>query len=100
MSKPKELKELTEQEFNTLKESGLLSSIYPDAPDSFIKVKDKRPKLVENPDWIPVINLCESYLDDLASEKYTREIAQCIFESVMIALYGLEVWDYINELED
>lgn len=59
----KELNLLTKEEFETLKQTGLLKSIYPEAPEFFEDIHIKRPTPLDNPDFTKLINLTEQYLD-------------------------------------
>lgn len=42
-------------------------------------------------------NLCQSYIDSLAGEKYFKDAENHIFEAAITTFYGADVWDWINE---
>lgn len=103
MSKVKFLEELTEEEFNKLKDSGLLKTIYPKAPDTFEQIRGRRPKPLENPDFSSLVKMSEDYLNFCEDpEKYRMKDAKHYFyEEVMKCVYGPNaksgIWDFINK---
>lgn len=98
MSKVKSLQELTEKEFNILKESGMLKTIYPDAPDTFKELKPEVPEPLENPDYTNLRDTCKGYLNELHEKGYANEdYSHYIFEEAMNAIYGKDVWKFINK---
>ncbi len=98
----KQLNNLTENEFNKLKESGLLNTIYPDAPESYSTLKGTRPKPKTNPDFSSLVALCEQYLDFLQDPEnnYMKDTEHYIFEEAIQCVYGNDsesgIWDFIN----
>lgn len=102
MEKVKSLRELTEIEFNKLKKSGLLKTIYPDAPDTYKEIKGTRPKPKVNPDFSSLIKLCEQYLDSKEDPEnnYMKDAQHYIYEEAIKCVYGNNnesgVWDFIN----
>lgn len=98
MSKVKSLEELTDKEFNTLKESGMLKIIYPDAPDNFNELNPEVPVPIENPDFSSLIETCKSVM--LGIEKngcMDDDDDHYVYEAAMMAIYGKDVWVYINK---
>ena len=59
----------------------------------------KRPKVIKNIDIQIIIDSCESYLNEVDDEDghVGSDDEHYLFESVMEAVYGSEVWKYINE---
>lgn len=55
-------------------------------------------KLGEEIDWGPVRNLCEEYMSNIANGKSMEDsdIEHYIFEETIQALYGKDVWKWIN----
>ena len=97
MSSAKPLRELTEQQFDELKKSGLLKIIYPDAPKTFAEIKGTRPKPIDNPDLTKLIELCESCFDDLdKGEDEDSDNDHYIYEQTLKTIYGENVFDYVN----
>ena len=102
MERVKSIRELTEVEFNKLKESGLLKTIYPDAPETYKEIKGTRPNPIDNPDFKPLITLCEKYLDHLQDPEnnYMKDVPHYIFETAIGCVYGNNrqsgIWDFIN----
>ena len=91
----KRLEELTANEFKKLKASGLLKTIYPDAPENYVPVSD-RPLLNKEPNWSIVIKQAEEivkriedgiYHDDNDDEVY-------MLEAVMTTLYGDNFYEW------
>lgn len=95
---PKRLRDLTEEEFNALKDAGILNTIYPGAPEDYSVIKGPvKPSPLEEPDFSGLISLCKSYLNEVEQRKYPDSNTQhYIFEEAMKAVYGKDVWDYIN----
>ena len=98
--KPKSLRQLTESDFNKLKKSGLLKTIYPDAPSTYIEITGTRPKPLENPDFRPIIKLCEAYLDGIEKGESMDDMDQYISEEAVRCVYGdnkeSKIFDFIN----
>ncbi|MEK6881970.1 MAG: hypothetical protein AABY22_20295 [Nanoarchaeota archaeon] len=58
------------------------------------------PKPVAIKNWEPLIELCEDYIRQLEEEKYVDEDTEhYIFEVAMEAVFGKEVWKWINNIE-
>ena len=99
MSKVKPLEQLTEQEFKTLKHIDMLKTIYPDAPDNFKEIKPEVPEPLENPDYTNLIDTCKGYLKELNDKGYANEdYSHYIFEEAMNAIFGKDVWIFINKI--
>jgi hypothetical protein len=103
MSNSKPLEELSEKEFNKLKDAGLLKTIYPKAPDTFAEIRGKRPKPLDNPDFSNLIKMSEQYLDfcqDPDKHRF-KDAKHYLFEEVIKCVYGPNaksgVWDFINK---
>ncbi len=99
MSNVKPLEKLTEKEFNILKKQGLLKSIYPDAPDSYDALRPyKKPEQLKNPDFSGLILVCESHLQQIdEEEREDNDSEHYIYEAAMEAIYGSDVWKFINK---
>jgi 5-methylcytosine-specific restriction endonuclease McrBC regulatory subunit McrC len=96
MEKVKSLRQLTENEFNTLKEANMLLTIYPDAPGTYQELKGTRPKPKKIPDFESLIKACEHYLNNIEKGKQRDDDQHYIYEAAMECIYGKEVWDFIN----
>jgi len=92
------LKNLTKEDFETLKQSGLLKKLYPNAPDNFEDIKGKRPVPKQNIDWTPVIKCLESILDDIEEREWNDEDNSVFLqEAVVGAVYGDSWYDFTNQ---
>lgn len=71
----KKLHELTEKEFNILKEGGMLVDFYPDAPTEYKNISGKRPIPREafEINVQVLIDLTESYFDDIERDGYSKD---------------------------
>lgn len=93
----KNIENLNKEDFESLKQSGLLKKIYPDAPDNFEDIKGKRPKVKEIIDWAPVLAILESTLNDIEEREWNDEDSVYIYEAVASAVYGQTWFDFINK---
>jgi len=61
------------------------------------KTAEKSPKLIPNEkrDYSKLENCCENYLDEVGNS-WVDELEHYIFEEAVIALYGNDIFDYIN----
>jgi len=91
-----ELKNLSKKEFDKLKKYDLLNVIYPDAPDNFEDIKGKKPKLLKEIDWSPLLKVAESGLND----KKLKNLEYAIYENALSCIYGEDVWAYIDSLDE
>jgi len=59
-----------------------------------------RPRPVALPAYGLLIEICESYLDDLEDEhaETDEDADHWIFEKLMEIIYGKMIWDYINSI--
>jgi len=102
----KQLKNLSEIEFNKLKKIGMLYEIYPEAPETFEEIKGKRPKVLKDAKFDKIVELCEAYLDskEQPEEKRFKDGAHYIFEQAIECVYGENsksgVWDFINSFDE
>lgn len=56
------------------------------------------PKQDDNPDFLPLIELCTKYVDFVASDDFhdDNDWEYYIYEATMEALYGKAFWSFIN----
>jgi len=55
------------------------------------------PVPLDNPDWSVVTKYCKGYIEDLHTKGYTHtDDKQYIFEAAMNAVFGKNVWQWIN----
>lgn len=98
-SKP--LDALTEEEFSKLKETGLLHTIYPKAPETFKEIRGVRPAPFKNPDFKPLLKYCEDYMQRLEDPESMalKEPRYYIYQIAINCIYGRQsgVWDFINK---
>ena len=58
-----------------------------------------KPKQIEEPNWGPVIRLCQVYIDDLAEgNRIDSDIDIYISEATLTAVFGDGVWPYIRSV--
>ena len=56
------------------------------------------PKPVENPDWTEVKKMCQEVIDGLAKEGwYDEDLKHYIYESAMEAVFGKDVFTWMNK---
>jgi len=93
-----DLKDLSKEDFETLKQTGLLKKLYPDAPDNFDDIRGKRPIPKQNINWAPVLKTLESILDDIEEREWNDEDNSVyIYEAVVSAVYGQSWYDFTNQ---
>ena len=92
------LEDLTEEQFKILNENNLLKLFFPNSPLSYNEIqKVKRPTLLKDIDLSRVISTIETCFDYLEKEKYfSEDNSQYIMESTLEALYGKDVFKFIN----
>ena len=60
-------------------------------------VSDKAPSALENPDYSELQDLCSKYMYDIEKAEYVDDdYPHYIYEAAMHALYGKDVFRYIN----
>lgn len=95
----KELKDLTEQEFNLLRDNNVLKSMYPECEvDTYQELKNiiSRPQLLSHPNFSNLILTTEAVIDDYITKGYSKDVMQYVFEETMKALYGKNIFNWIN----
>ena len=63
------------------------------------KQKERKPKLIVDPDIHKLGNICEEYIDTVGTEDFDDDLEHYIFEEAMETFYGKSIWDYINNNE-
>lgn len=61
-------------------------------------IKDSVPNMLIPMDFVPVINTCQECIEHIA--KHRRDLKDSehwVYESAMEAVYGHDIWKYINE---
>jgi hypothetical protein len=90
---------LSKDEFETLKKSGLLKKIYPDAPDTYEDLHPTKLQRLSEPNFTKVIANAESIVAQVEKDGYDREDdAHYLYEDVMEAVYGSGIWEYLKRL--
>jgi hypothetical protein len=56
-----------------------------------------RPRIKKDVDMDRIIRAVEGYMNEVDNGYISDDIIQYIFEDVMIAMYGEDVWKYVNE---
>ena len=99
MKEPKKLHELTEKEFNALKKAGLLKTIYPDCDvDDFKKIMP-HPIPDAQIDWSEVISQAKKHFENSLKDEVDHEDDEhYMYEAVMQAVYGKDVFDFLNAI--
>lgn len=94
----KKLDQLTEAEFNKLKDTGLLNTIYPDAPDKWIDIKGKRPLPKFLIDLKKIIAITENHMDEIATGNEVDDTY--LVDDLLKIVYGQNVFEWINKQRD
>lgn len=65
-----------------------------------LEQKNKRPEFLSQIDVQAILKSCENYMDYLHSENYheDNDYSQYMFEDMMKAVYGNNIFKYINKL--
>jgi hypothetical protein len=93
-----DIKDLSKEDFETLKQTGLLKKLYPNAPDNFEDIRGKRPIPKKNIDWNPLLRALEAILDDIEEREWNDEDNSVyIKEAVVDAVYGKSWYDFTNK---
>jgi len=60
------------------------------------------PKQLENPDFKKLKESCLEYIQEIANSGYIKDddLDHYIFEDALEAIYGKDIWDFINYEED
>ena len=56
-----------------------------------------QPLMATSMSWIPVILICKEHMDQLAEDGSSNDMDHYIYEKVMEAVYGPDVWDWVNQ---
>lgn len=57
-----------------------------------------KPKPLDNPDWASVLKECQWYIDECHAHGYEpKDSRHYIYASTIAAIYGPDVWDWIND---
>ena len=95
----KNLKELTKEQLNKLKDCGMLKVLYPEAPDEFIS----KPEPLDNPDFTTLAEYCQDYLNSKVNpenpETRFKDGEQHIFEEAMKCVFGEDIFVFLNSLD-
>lgn len=66
-----------------------------------IKINDIVPEPVENPDWAGVISLAKKTIENVNNNGYLgKDMEHYAYEEVMKAVYGNNIFDWINKNTD
>ena len=57
----------------------------------------KKPKPVLNPNFKDLIDLCKLNLEEISQDDEDEDTKHYIYESAMEAVFGKDVWEYIND---
>lgn len=96
----KHLEELTEFEFNSLKQINLLKNLYPEAPEKYTSIKRRPlPKLVSEINVQPLIKLMESIFDQYEAGHDDDDNDHWCYEELVNTIYGHKAWDWINNIK-
>ncbi len=61
------------------------------------KIRSAPPIPLGLTDWEPVANLALDYINILKRGERVGDYEHFIFESVMVAIYGKDVWEWVNK---
>ncbi len=103
--KPVELKKLSRQQFNTLKENNLLFEIYPNAPEDYEDLSIDKPKIIASlTDFSNILDMCQKYIDDIWDNPdyfdEDNDSAIYFFEETLKTAFGQDVYRKINKKLD
>jgi hypothetical protein len=59
--------------------------------------KKIKPLREATPDFTGLIDLCRSHVDDIANGNEDEDTKQYIYEEAMMAVYGKDIFTWINE---
>jgi len=59
-----------------------------------------RPILKANPNFQQIVEICEQYMESLDTDLPLKDGKYYIYEVALIALYGEDVFDWINEQDE
>ena len=63
-----------------------------------IEKESAKPKQVESPDWTPLREICQEYIDCLDSKEYCDDdFDHYIYEVALRVLFGKNIFNWINE---
>jgi hypothetical protein len=94
------IKDLSKDDLETLKSTGLLKKLYPDAPNNFEDIKGKRPVPKKDINWAPLLRSLENILDDIEEREWNDEDNEVyIKEAVIQAVYGDSWYDFTNQFD-
>lgn len=63
-----------------------------------LKDKLSKPVPVKNPDFVPVIGLCNTYVNMLHDRGHVDDdMAHYIYEAAVEAVFGKDVWPWIRD---
>jgi hypothetical protein len=98
MSAPKKIHQLTKKEFNDLKKANLLQVVYPNCDAQ--KWEEISPQPLKEPDFTKLKDQVMEYFEGLKRGETPKDAQHYIYEAAVEAVYGEEIWDFINEIED
>ena len=55
------------------------------------------PTRLNKPDWSAVFKMCDTHMQEISRKSYSGDMPLYIYESVMKAVYGETVFEWINE---
>lgn len=62
------------------------------------QAREERPKIQTAINWLPLITCCEEYMNELEVTGYVDEDSEhYIYEAAIEAIYGPNVWNWINK---
>ncbi|GAF82905.1 unnamed protein product [marine sediment metagenome] len=62
-----------------------------------LEEEQAKPKAIASPDFRHLKKTCQHYVDALAGEEFTNgDWKQYIYEAAIVAIFGKDVWDWIN----
>ena len=65
------------------------------------KIEAGKPPRIENPNFDVLIGMCQSYLDQVTDTGFVEEdVKEYIFEGSMCAVFGDDVWAFMNSRKD
>lgn len=62
---------------------------------------DVKPTRIAMPFWMPLYMICQQYIDSCEKNNHVDEdLEHYIFEAAMEAVFGPDVWKYVNKHYD
>lgn len=63
-----------------------------------VQRRSGKPHMLQNPNYKILRSTCQEHIDQLYDKQWVNDdMSHYIFEAAMMALFGADVWDWINK---